>query len=104
MSSANAAAAQQLANRAASGGPLDMLLQQFEFQTGQELLNLIMADLSAGIGPRQMARDIGGLMDDITYGRASTIARTETLSSWNDAALENYRANSDVVGSWMWMC
>lgn len=104
MSSANAAAAQQLANRAESGGPLDALLQQFEFQEAQELLSLIMSELSAGINPVQMARDISNTMDSIDYGRAETIARTESLTSWNDAALENYRANSDIVGSWMWMC
>ena len=104
MSSANAASAQQFANRAASGQPLDVLMQQFGQVEAQELLNLIMSEIQQGINPRQMARDITGALDQIDYGRAETIARTESLGSWNDAALANYNANSDIVGSWMWMC
>ena len=104
MSSANAAAAQQFANRAASGQPLDVLFQQFGQVEAQELLNLIMSEIQQGVNPRQMARDITGALDQIDYGRAETIARTESLGSWNDAALANYQANSDIVGSWMWMC
>src|SRR5258708_33768759 len=104
MPSANDAAAQQLANAAASGSPLDMLFQQFGQQEAMELLNLLMADLQAGINPRQIAREMSNKFDELSYGRAETIARTESLGSWNDAALENYRANSDVLGSWMWMC
>src|SRR5258708_2395669 len=104
MSSANDAAAQQLANRAASGSPLDTIFQPFGQQEAMDLLNLLMADLQAGINPRQIAREMSNKFDELSYGRAETIARTESLGSWNDAALANYRANSDVVGSWMWMC
>ncbi len=101
---ANDAAAQQFADRAASGSPLDMLMQQFGQQEALEMLNLLMADIQAGINPRQIAREMSNKLDELSYGRAETIARTESLGSWREAAWENYRANSDVVSQWMWMC
>src|SRR5260370_22526770 len=101
---ANDAAAQQFADRAASGSPLDMLMQQFGQQEPLDMLNLLMAAIPAGINPRQIAREMSNKLDELSYGRAETIARTESLGSWREAAWENYRANSDVVSQWMWMC
>jgi|GEM_PF-3358006 len=101
---ASSAAYRQFAERARNGGPLSELFDQFGQLEAQTLIQEILSGLFAGVNPRQMARELSDAIDALDYGRAETIMRTEMLGSWNDAALENYRANSDVVGQWMWMC
>jgi hypothetical protein len=104
MSSANAAAWQAGAQRAGTGSPLDALFQQFGQLEAQTLLQEFLSALYAGVNPRQIASELSNTIDQLSYGRAETIMRTESLGAWNDAALENYRANSDIIGSWMWVC
>src|SRR5258708_4194421 len=101
---ASSAAYQQFVERARNGSPLSDLFDQFGQMEAQTLIQEILSGLFAGINPREMARELSDAIDALDYGRAETIMRTEMLGSWNDAALQNYRANSDVVGSWMWMC
>lgn len=52
-------------------------------------------------GPLAIAGQLAQALS-IPQHRAETIARNELVSSYRDAQMANYRANSDVVGQWMW--
>ena len=62
----------------------------------------LLAGLALGENPRSVARAIESGMRGVSRSRALTIARTEMVSSYRDAAILNYRANSDVVRGWTW--
>lgn len=89
--------------RAKDGGPLAKLFDGFGPDEAEALRNTIVGGLAGGISPRQLARELSQTLDKLTYGRAVTITRTETIHAWQGAALENYRANADVVSQWVWM-
>src|SRR6185437_4660225 len=61
----------------------------------------MLMGLATGANPVSMAQGISQAMG-ISRSRAITIARTEVLGSYRQAAHETYRANSDVLGYWMW--
>jgi SPP1 gp7 family putative phage head morphogenesis protein len=66
----------------------------------------LVRGLANGSNPNKVARDIirgteghfnGGL------SRALTIARTEILDAYRDAAKESHQANADVLDGWIWL-
>lgn len=73
---------------------------------GPEVSSGMKKALSVGIGTGQNPRVIAKIARQ-QYGvglqKALTISRTEILRSYRDAALENYRANEDVVNAWEWI-
>lgn len=62
----------------------------------------LLSGLGLGWGPRQIARQLAADMS-VQLSDALRIARTESLNAYRDAALQNYRANSDVVLGWQWL-
>jgi len=56
----------------------------------------------AGHNPVVIARDIQDALGS-SLANALMISRTESMRSLRDATLENYRANSDVVDSYVWL-
>lgn len=98
------AEARAFVSRAKDGGPLSQLFDGFGPDESAALHDTIVAGLATGMGPRQLASELTQTLDSLSYGRAVTICRTESLHAANSAALANYRANSDIVTSWQWMC
>lgn len=99
----NDAAVRAFVGRAKNGSPLSDLFASFGPDAATALHDTLAAGLVAGIGPRQLASEAARTIQTLTYSRASTIMRTEVIHAWHTAALENYRANSDVVSGWIWM-
>jgi SPP1 gp7 family putative phage head morphogenesis protein len=94
-------AIEQLVSRAYDGSPLSSLLDQIGPEAAAIVRQALLTGLAAGAGPRQIARIFQDAVDG-GYKRALLIAKTETLNAYRSAALENYRANDDVVDEWEW--
>lgn len=78
---------------------LDPLFSNMESDVQARVQGALYAGLLNGTNPNDLA---GELADCLSPARATTIARTEMLGAYRIAALDAYRANSDVVGQWMW--
>ena len=85
------------------GSPLYNLFSTFGPQAADTVASKLVLGITLGQGPRLVARGVQDALD-ISRARALTIARTEMLRAYRSSALENYRANSDVVGQWRWSC
>jgi SPP1 gp7 family putative phage head morphogenesis protein len=84
------------------GSPLADLFDGFGAEAADRVGKILITAVSLGDNPRKIARDIADALD-ISRSRALTIARTEMLRAYREAALETYRANDDVVEGWLWM-
>lgn len=78
---------------------LDPLFTNMDADVEARVQGALYAGLLNGTNPNDLA---GELVDCLSPARATTIARTEMLGAYRTAALDAYRANSDVVGQWMW--
>ena len=87
--------------RAGNGHPLGDLFANFSSEATSAARQAILLGLATGANPLQMVSGIQQAMG-ISRSRAITIARTEVLGSYRAAAHETYRANSDVLGYWLW--
>jgi SPP1 gp7 family putative phage head morphogenesis protein len=85
------------------GSPLYTLFNTFGPQAGKEAAQALIAAVSLGMNPNQIASMIKNTLT-IPLWRGKLIARTEMLRSYRSAQLLNYRKNSDVVGQWRWTC
>jgi SPP1 gp7 family putative phage head morphogenesis protein len=83
------------------GSPLHDLFSTFGSQAADDVAGRLITGITLGQGPRMVARSVADALD-IPRARALTIARTEMLRAYRSAALENYKANDDVVGGWIW--
>jgi len=101
LNSPRAAAISALIGRTFDGSPLENLLAKLGPEVAATVKQALIRGIAAGAGPRQIARTFADALDG-GRTRALTIARTEVLSAYRSAALENYRANSDVVEQWEW--
>lgn len=88
---------------AGSGTSLGDLFDSLDQDTADRLYRVLLAGLADGDNPASVASLISGVLDS-SLSRALTIARTEMLGAYRSAQLDNYRANSDVVGQWQWCC
>ncbi len=86
-----------------SGGPLKRLFDTLPDDAANGMYQSLLSGLRAGVNPTQLAFDMM-LWSGSARARALTIARTEMLGAYRTAQLENFRANSDVVGQWQWRC
>lgn len=86
-----------------AGSPLADLFAGFGEKAAADVTGVLMRGISLGEGPQAVARDIARVLDEPRQ-RAVTIARTEMNRAYRGAALENYRANDDVVQGWIWVC
>jgi SPP1 gp7 family putative phage head morphogenesis protein len=76
---------------------LDELGPEAAFRTRE----LLIGGLRQGWHPSRVAREVRAALG-ITYSRSLTIARTEMLRAYRNAALEQYR-ESPVVHGWVWL-
>lgn len=97
----NPAAIAKLIGRASNGQPLATLFQGFGAEAASEAHKALMTGVALGQNPRAIASSLAQALG-ISRNRALTIARTEMLGAYRDAALESYNANSDVVSGWIW--
>ncbi len=96
------AAIQRLVGAARPGSPLADLFAGFGKEAADQAGKALITGLSLGDNPTVVARLVQDALD-ISRQRALTIARTEMLRAYRGAALENYRANDDVVDGWIWI-
>lgn len=90
-----------LINRGASHIKIAALFQKMDRQTLDLVRKRLISGLLLGENPRQIARDLAQALK-LPLNRALTIARTENINAYRTAALDTYRANSDVVTGWTW--
>lgn len=90
-----------LIGRASNGQPLATLFQGFGAEATAGARRALLTGIALGHHPQAIARDLANALG-VSRSRALTIARTEILGAYRDAALENYQANSDVVAGWIW--
>lgn len=82
--------------------PLGKVFRGWGADAATAARSTLLTGLARGQGPRQVARDLARAAE-IPLQRALVISRTSMLSSYRDANIENYRANSDVVEQWVWL-
>ena len=91
--------ARRIDGNAGNGRPLSELFSSFGPDAADKASVALLSGMTTG--PVAVASDLSGVLGT-SRSHALTIARTELLGSYRDAQLQNYRANSDVVGEWMW--
>ncbi len=83
------------------GSPLSDLLNELGPEASKAARDVLITGLALGEGPRQIGSRMRSAFAGSLY-RAQTIARTEVLRAYREAALRNYRNNDDVVKGWVW--
>lgn len=94
-------ALEHLIGTLSDGSPLHDLFDTFGYEASAKARSALITGVATGAGPRQIARSLHSITGE-SLTRTLTIARTETMRSYNSASLANYRANSDVVKGWQW--
>lgn len=84
-----------------AGNPLATLFDGFGAEAAQSVKQTLLTGLTLGHNPREVAQSVAQDLN-VSQWRAQTIARTEMNRAYRGAALESYRANSDVVSQWRW--
>jgi SPP1 gp7 family putative phage head morphogenesis protein len=97
----SASAIASLIGATQAGSPLARLFSGFGLEAAKNVERSLITGLTLGWNPRQIAPLVERALG-VPRWRALTIARTEMLRAYKDAALENYRANSDVCDKWIW--
>jgi hypothetical protein len=95
-------AIENIVGATSEGSPLADLFAGFGEEAADEAAKALITGLTLGDNPREIAPLVEDALD-ISRQRALTIARTEMQRAYRDAAMETYRANDDVVGSWVWV-
>lgn len=90
-----------LLKRLAAPEQISQLFAKMDRLTLDLIRKRMLLGASLGEGPRQLAADLANALK-IPLNRALTIARTESINAYRSAALDTYRANSDVVEGWIW--
>lgn len=86
--------------RVVPGGRLRMILDQLPADAAQRAREALIRAVALGHNPTRTAGHVRDALGG-NLARAVTIARTETISAYRDAALARYRA-SGVVDGWVW--
>lgn len=94
-------ATEQMIGRTSAGQPLHTLLNALGEETAQAVRSKLAAGVALGQNPRVIARTIRTTVG-MSQARALTIARTEVLGVHRAAALDTYRANTNLVTGWQW--
>lgn len=82
------------------GSPLYDLFSTFGPQAADDVGQTLVTGLTLGNGPREVARAVEQSLD-VPRWRALTFARDALFNAYRGAALENYRANDDVVSGYI---
>lgn len=90
----------------ATSGPLSSLLGSFAATNGPQAAvfarDVLGAGLLRGRSAFAIADDLQSGLKTISYSRALTIARTETIRAYREGARQSYVANRTIVQSWAW--
>jgi SPP1 gp7 family putative phage head morphogenesis protein len=92
---------QHLVGNLQNGSPLKALFDSLATNGARRAGQVLFDGVAAGHGPRVIAKQLESALGT-PLNRALTISRTETLRVYNQAAMSNFRANSDVVAEWEW--
>ncbi len=84
-----------------TGNPLSTLLDRLGEPTAAKVMQTLQAALSSGAHPSVAARMLTNATG-MAYNRALTISRTEMIGAYRHAAIDTFRASSDVVDGWIW--
>lgn len=85
------------------GSPLSKLFLRWGSEAADNVAQLLITAVTLGDNPRVVASLIQDALN-ISRSRALTISRTEMMRAYRDAALETFRANSDICIGWIWSC
>jgi len=96
-------AIEELVGALGDGSPLGDLLDGLGAEASKAGRAALIEGLGKGLSPRQLAREFR-LGANVGAVRALRISRNEINRAYRSASLENYRANSDVVTGWRWLC
>ncbi len=95
-------AIERLIGATQKGSPLADLFAGFGSEAATKVGDVLVTGLSLGNGPREVARDVQAALG-ISRNRALVLSRDQLVKAYRGSALENYRANSDVVSGWIWV-
>lgn len=84
-----------------AGSPLADLFNGFGAEAAKGASDALITGITLGQNPREIAPQVEDALN-VSRWRALTIARTEMIRAYRDANIESFRANSDVVDSWIW--
>ena len=84
------------------GAPLRALLDEMGRTASLRAREALVTAVALGRNPRETARDLRAVTGQ-TLARALRISRTETIGAYRRAAIERYRAHSDVLEGWVWV-
>lgn len=101
----------QLQTRAPAGALLHSIAQTTVDGVAAEIRESMVREITTGMAigrnPRDIAKriynSVGNQVEDLSYRRAETIVRTESMRTYRAAQTANYRANADVVEGWCWV-
>lgn len=82
-------------------GPVREVLERRAGALADELARTIQAGIILGRNPREIGREIRDVFG-LRTAHAMTLARTEALRAYRDAAWQAMIANADVVRGWVW--
>jgi len=85
-----------------AGSPLADLFAGFGREASQKVSAALITGVILGDNPRKVARDVQESLG-VSRNRALVISRQEMLRCYKSAQIESYRANDDVVESYMWL-
>jgi SPP1 gp7 family putative phage head morphogenesis protein len=92
---------EQLVGTLQDGSPLRSLLDALGPAASETVRHELVSGLALGLNPRDVARRCREALNG-NRRRAETIARTEMLRAYREAARQSYLANNDVVEGWFW--
>lgn len=96
-----AEAIEALIGAASDGSPLNELFGEL-FDYADDIAETFASGLAAGLNPREIA-DMLRHAFGVPLTRALTIARTETLRAYREAAWLSFQQNRDIISGWIWI-
>lgn len=94
-------ALREAVSRLRRGSPVDDLLAQLGPDAAAQVRSKLLAGVTAGWGPGTVALEISNALG-ANLARAMTIARTEMIQAYRNAALLNYRRFPNLIQGWIW--
>jgi SPP1 gp7 family putative phage head morphogenesis protein len=84
------------------GSPLADLFDGFGAEAAEQAGQSLITGITLGDNPRRIASMVASALD-ISRWRALTISRTEMIRAYRLSNQDIFRANDDVVDSWVWI-
>ena len=99
----NVGAVESVVGFLSDGAPLRSLLADLAPAAVARVRQSVVSGVVMGHGARKVSSQIrGDLGGNLT--RALTVSRTSITNAYRASALETYRANSDLIKGWRWVC